>query len=195
MTAFIEEYREAFGVEPICRVLPIASSSYYSHAADAEEILRVHEISKGRDGARKIWRQLHRESWDIARCTVERLMKGLGLQGVTRGKKKTTTPDPAMPCPLDKVNRNFTATAPNQLRVWDFTYCSTWQGMVYVAFVVDVFDRKTVGWRRPASTRRSEALATAMTTLWPKTSSVCSRRKSSTCSAHGNQRARSNGRP
>ena len=164
MIAFIEEYREAFGVEPICRVLPIASSSYYAHAAisrnpdlasnrskkdiaDAREILRVHKMSTGRYGARKVWHHLRREGMDIARCTVERLMKSLGLQGVTRGKKKTTIPDPALPCPLDKVNRNFTATAPNQLWVSDFTYCSTWQGMVYVAFVIDVYARKIVGWR------------------------------------------------
>ena len=171
MIAFIEEHREAFGVEPICRVLPIAPSSYYAHVAilrtpdlaskrskqdeaDTLAIQRVHEMSKGRYGTRKVWRQLRREGRDIARCTVERLMKALGLQGVTRGTKRTTMPDPALPCPQDKVNRTFTATAPNQLWVSDFTYCSTWQGMVYMAFVIDVFARKIVGWR----------VSTAMTT-------------------------------
>jgi transposase InsO family protein len=164
MIAFIEEHREVFGVEPICRVLPIAPATYYAHAAiardpdlasdrakrdaeDLKEVQRGYDKSKGRYGARKIWHQLRREAHDIARCTVERLMREHGLQGVTRGKKKTTIPDPAQPCPDDKVNREFTADAPNQLWVSDFTYVSTWMGMVYVAFVIDVFARKIVGWR------------------------------------------------
>ena len=168
MIAFIEEHRGVFGVEPICRVLPIAPSTWYAHAAiardpglasdrakadeaNAREIRRVHEMSKGRYGCRKVWRQLRREGKDIARCTVERLMKVLGLQGVTRGRKKTTVPDPAQPCPQDRVNRKFTASAPDQLWVSDFTYVSTWSGMVYVAFVIDVFARKVVGWRTSTS--------------------------------------------
>ena len=165
MITFIEEHRDDFGVEPICRVLLIAPSTYYARAAiardpdlscdraksdarDSEEIKRVHEQSGGRYGVRKVWHELRREGQDIARCTVERLMITLGLQGVVRGKKKRTTiPDPAQPCPHDKVNRAFTATAPNQLWVSDFTYVSSWMGMVYVAFVIDVFARKIVGWR------------------------------------------------
>jgi putative transposase len=164
MIAFIEEHREVFGVEPICRVLPIAPATFHRHAAiarnpelasdrvrqdgsDFEEIRRVYDKSRGRYGARKVWHQLRRDQHDIARCTVERLMREHGLQGVTRGKKKTTIPDPAQSCPDDKVNRQFIADAPNQLWVSDFTYVSTWTGMVYVAFVIDVFARKIVGWR------------------------------------------------
>jgi len=164
MTAFIDAHHDLFGVEPICRVLPIAPSTYYARRAiardpdrasdrakrdarDSAEIKRVFDASRGRYGARKIWHQLRREGKDIARCTVERLMKTLDLQGVTRGKKRTTIPDPAQPCPDDKVNREFTAQAPNQLWVSDFTYVSSWAGMVYVAFVIDVFARRIVGWR------------------------------------------------
>lgn len=112
------------------------------------EIWRVHDESRGRFGARKVWHQLRRQNKDIARCTVERLMKVMGLQGVVRGKQViTTNPDASQPCPDDKVNRELKAQSPNQLWVSDFTYVSTWQGMVYVAFVVDVFSRKIVGWR------------------------------------------------
>ena len=164
MIAFIEEYREVYGVESICRVLPITPATFHRHSAiarkpelasdrarqdkeDFEEIRRVHAKSRGRYGARKVWHQLRRDKHDIARCTVERLMREKGLQGVTRGKTKTTVPDPAQPCPDDKVNRQFTANAPNELWVSDFTYVSTWMGMVYVAFIIDVFARKLVGWR------------------------------------------------
>jgi transposase InsO family protein len=165
MITFIEDHRMDFGVGSICKVLPIASSSYYAHVAvkrdpqrasdrarqdaiDGLEIERVHDESRGRYGARKVWHQLRREGKDIARCTVERLMKVMGLQGVVRGKQViTTNPDTTQPCPDDKVNREFKAQSPNQLWVSDFTYVSTWQGMVYVAFVVDVFSRRIVGWR------------------------------------------------
>jgi putative transposase len=103
-------------------------------------------------GAEKVWRQLNREGVTVARCTVERLMRQLGLQGVRRGKAvRTTVPDPKVPCPLDRVNRQFRAERPNQLWVSDFTYVSTWQGWVYVAFVVDVFSRRIVGWRQSSS--------------------------------------------
>ena len=103
-------------------------------------------------GAEKVWRQLNREGVPVARCTVERLMRQLGLQGVRRGKTpRTTLPDPKAPCPLDRVNRQFRAERPNQLWVSDFTYVSTWQGWVYVAFVVDVFSRRIVGWRQSSS--------------------------------------------
>ena len=175
MIAFIDNHRDEFGVGSICRVLPIAPSSYYARLSirrspdkasdrarkddkDAREIRRVFDASRGRYGARKVWHQLRREGYDIARCTVERLMKVMGLQGVTRGKKKTTIPDPAQACPEDKVNRAFTATAPNQLWVSDFTYVSTWAGMVYVAFVIDVFARKIVGWRVSTSMTTSFVL-------------------------------------
>ena len=165
MMAFIEELRSVFGVGPICRVLGIAPSTFYAHKAverdpelassrvqrdklDDVAIKRVHDASGGRYGARKVWHALRREGHDIARCTVERLMRSAGLQGVVRGKKVVTTnPDASQPCPDDKVNRAFVAEMPNQLWVSDFTYVSSWQGMVYVAFVIDVFARKIVGWR------------------------------------------------
>lgn len=169
MISFINDHRADFGVGSICRVLRVASSSYYSNLAIrrdpwrasnrvrqdvtySAEIRRVHDESRGRYGARKIWHQLRRENKDIARCTVERLMKVMRLQGVVRGKQViTTNPDISQPCPDDKVNREFKAQSPNQLWVSDFTYVSTWQGMVYVAFVVDVFSRKIVGWRVSSS--------------------------------------------
>jgi putative transposase len=175
MIAFIDDHRGEFGAEPICRVLPIAPSTYYARAAiarnpdlasdrakqdakDLADIKSVYAKSKGRYGARKVWHQLRRDKKDIARCTVERLMREHGLQGVTRGKKRTTIPDPAQACPDDKVNREFTATAPNQLWVSDFTYVSTLMGMVYVAFVIDVFARKIVGWRVSTSMTTSFVL-------------------------------------
>ncbi len=165
MIRFIEDHRADHGVEPICRVLPIAPSTFYDHMArlanpdllserakrDEElkpEIKRVFEENLSVYGVRKVWHQMRREGFDIARCTVARLMKDLGLEGVVRGKKpKTTIPDKALPCPLDKVNRQFHAPAPNVLWVSDFTYVATWQGFVYVAFVIDVFARRIVGWR------------------------------------------------
>ncbi len=165
MIAFIEEHRDVFGVGPICRVLGIAPSTFYAHKVverdpdlasarvkrdllDKDAIKRVHDASRGRYGARKVWHVLRREGRDIARCTVERLMQALQIQGVVRGKKMVTTnPDTAQPYPDDKVNRSFVAEMPNQLWVSDFTYVSSWQGMVYVAFVIDVFARKIVGWR------------------------------------------------
>lgn len=165
MIAFLDDHRGVFGVGPICRVLGIAPSTFYSFKAverdpalasdrarqdrkDMTAIKQIFDGSRGRYGARKVWHQLRREGRDIARCTVERLMKVMGLQGVVRGKKVVTTnPDAAQPCPDDKVNRVFVADMPNQLWVSDFTYVSSWQGMVYVAFVIDVFARKIVGWR------------------------------------------------
>lgn len=164
MIAFIAAHREVFGVEPVCRVLQIAPATFHRHAAiardpglaserarqdavDLEKIKAAHNKSRGRYGARKVWHQLRRDGHDIARCTVERLMHLHGLQGVARGKKKTTIPDPAQPCPDDKVNRQFVAATPNQLWVSDFTYVSTWAGMIYVAFIIDVFARRIVGWR------------------------------------------------
>jgi len=150
-------------------VLQIAPSAYWRHAAcqrdpalpcrrslrDAElapQIRRVWQANFGVYGADKVWHQLRREGIAIARCTVERLMRQHGLQGVRRGKRqRTTVPDPKAPCPLDRVNRQFKADHPNQLWVTDFTYVSTWQGWVYVAFVIDVFSRRIVGWRQSSS--------------------------------------------
>ena len=165
MIQFIEDHRADHGVEPICRVLPIAPATFYDHLAKRADpsrlsdrakrdeqlkpvIERVFEENLSVYGVRKVWHQIRREGFDIARCTVARLMKDLGLEGVVRGKKpKTTIPDKALSCPLDKVNRQFHAPAPNMLWVSDFTYVATWQGFVYVAFVIDVFARRIVGWR------------------------------------------------
>jgi len=165
MRAFIDEHRERLGVEPVCKVLQIAPSAYWRHAArcrqpelrcvrakrDEALIARIEGVWQANlrvYGADKVWRQLNREGEKVARCTVERLMHRLGLQGVRRGKRvRTTEPDLAVVCPQDRVNRQFTATRPNQLWVADFTYVSTWQGFVYVAFIIDVFARYIVGWR------------------------------------------------
>ena len=165
MNAFIDEHRARCGVEPICSALQVAPSAYRLHAArrrlpglrperakrDAlllPEVQRVFDQNLQVYGADKVWRQLLREGLEVARCTVERLMRVAGLRGVRRGKSvRTTVPDAKAPCPLDRVNRQFQAQRPNELWVADFTYVSTWQGFVYVAFVVDVFARYIVGWR------------------------------------------------
>ena len=167
MIAFIDDHREAHGVEPICKVLPIAPSTYHAHAAkradpaklstrakrDAAlkpEIARVFAENFAVYGARKVWRQLQREGEQVARCTVERLMRAMGLEGVIRGKPvRTTISDKAAPCPLDHVNRQFRVPRPNMLWVSDFTYVSTWTGFVYVAFVIDAYARRIVGWHAP----------------------------------------------
>jgi len=176
MTTFVDEHREAYGVEPICTVLPIAPSSYYEQKArqadpsrlpertrrDAvlcEEIERVWGENRRLYGARKVWRQLHREGIEVARCTVERLMRRLDIAGAIRGRKpRTTIPDESAARPADLVQRNFTATRPNQLWVADLTYVATWAGFVYVAFVIDVFSRRIVGWRASRSLRSDLAL-------------------------------------
>ena len=165
MIAFIDDHRGEHGVEPICEVLPIAPSTYHSHAtrrADPSllparakrdaglmpEIARVFEANFAVYGARKVWRQLQREGRSVARCSVERLMKAMGLQGVIRGKPvKTTISDKVLPCPLDRVNRQFNSMRPNALWVSDFTYVATWMGVVYVAFIIDTYARRIVGWR------------------------------------------------
>jgi transposase InsO family protein len=165
MVAFIDAHRAEYGVEPICKELPIAPSTYYEAKARERdpgrlpararrdqalvpEIQRVWHENFDVYGARKTWKQLNREGIRVARCTVARLMRGLGLRGVVRGKRfKTTIPDLAAVRPLDLVERQFHATRPNQLWVADFTYVSTWVGFVFVAFVIDVFARRIVGWR------------------------------------------------
>lgn len=111
------------------------------------EIRRVFEANFRVYGVRKVWRQLKREGFDIARCTVARLMRSMGLQGIMRRSRSAlTVPDKTAPSPPDRVNRQFKAPAPNRLRVSDFTYVATWQGFVYVTFVIDAFARRIVGW-------------------------------------------------
>ena len=167
--AFIDDHRAELGIEPICQQLAVAPSAYRRHAARRIDpgkrpararrdddlkghIRRVHEGSFGLYGARKVWRQLLREQIRVARCTVERLMKTMGLTGVRRGKTcVTTVPDRKAACPLDKVNRTFRVERPNALWVVDFTYVHTWAGFVYVAFVIDAFARRIVGWKVSAS--------------------------------------------
>jgi putative transposase len=165
MIAFIDDHRVTYGVEPICKVLPIAPSTYHDHVAkrhdpsklsarakrDAAlkvEVRRVFEENFRVYGVRKVWRQLRREGTGVARCTVTRLMRQMGLEGAIRGKPvRTTVRDKAAPCPLDRVNRQFQAPAPNMLWVSDFTYVASWTGFVYVAFVIDAYARRIVGWR------------------------------------------------
>ena len=165
MIAFIHDHRQDHGVEPICKVLPIAPSTYHLNAAKLAdptklslrakrdlalkpEIARVFEENFRVYGVRKVWRQMQREGFDVARCTVARLMQSMGLQGVIRGKPvRTTISNKAAPCPLDHVNRHFHAPRPNALWVSDFTYVATWKGFVFVAFVIDVYARYIVGWR------------------------------------------------
>jgi transposase InsO family protein len=171
MRGFVDQHRDTFGVEPICKVLQIAPSGYRRHAAQQrsprlrcartqrDEVLlpqieHVWQTNMQVYGADKVWHQLNRDGIQVARCTVERLMKQAGLHGVRRGKVvRTTIPDKAVACPLDRVNRQFKAERPNQLWVSDFTYVSTWQGWLYVAFVIDVFARRIVGWRVSSSMR------------------------------------------
>ena len=184
--AFIDEHREGLGVEPICKQLPIAPSTYYEHKArEADpgrlpareqrdqalcvEIRRVWEENFQVYGARKVWRQLQREGHDVARCTVERLMKQLEIQGVRRGAKRwTTVCDETLPQPADRVNRQFAANRPNRLWVADISFVATWSGFVYVAFVVDVFARRIVGWRVSGSLRTDLVLDALEQALWSR---------------------------
>lgn len=186
MNGFIDTHRERFGVEPICRVLQVAPSAYRrtvarrhdpalrSSRSRRDEVLeghieRVWQANLQVYGARKVWRQLQREGIQVARCTVERLMRTQGLRGARRGKAvRTTRPDPGAPCPLDRVNRQFAAERPNQLWVSDFTYVSTWHGFVYVAFVIDVFARRIVGWRVSRSMHTEFVLDALEQALWAR---------------------------
>jgi transposase InsO family protein len=170
MVAFIDDHRGTYGVEPICRVLPIAPSTYFrrkaeqrdptkrSARAQQDEVLRAiirriwqehHHVY----GPRKVWKQMGRENLRAARCRVRRLMREMGLAGASRGRAwvTTTQSQPEADRPRDLVDRHFTATRPNQLWVADFTYVATWRGFVYVAFVIDVFARRIVGWRVSSS--------------------------------------------
>lgn len=182
MIAYIDEHKDTFGVEPICEQLPIALSTYYdakSRPASARavrdeglkvEIARVHkENQDGVYGPRKVYKQLRREGFAVARCTVVRLMADMGLRGVRRGKTTFTTfPDTTAPRPADLVDRNFTATRPNQLWVADLTYVSTWSGFVYVAFIVDVYSRFIVGWQISRSLRTDLALDALEMAIWSR---------------------------
>jgi len=176
MVTYIDDHKERFGVEPICAVLPIAPSTYYVNkmqrrdpdrrSARAKrdaglklEIQRVWDDNFRVYGVRKVWRQLKREGFEVARCTVARLMRDLGLRGVVRGRKvRTTIPDELLDRPLDRVNRQFNVVRPNALWVADLTYVATWCGFVYVAFVIDAFARRIVGWRVSSSLRTGLAL-------------------------------------
>ena len=169
---FIEDHRDVYGVESICAVVPVAPSTYYLHTARVTDptqrsaraqqddhwrthIQRVFDANHQVYGPRTVWRQLRREDHDVARCTIERLMRAMGLRGVVRGRTWITTTDAADTVAQvpDLVDRVFTATPPNQLWVSDFTYVATWRGVVFVAFVIDVFARRIVGWRASASMR------------------------------------------
>ena len=170
IVAFVNAHRDAYGVEPICRELAIAPSTYYRHTAHLADpatrsaraqrddelrvaIQRVWDAHFQVYGPRKVWKELRREGVVVARCTVGRLMRNMGLMGAVRGRAWTTTtvPHTTVTRPPDLVDRTFTAQRPNQLWVSDFTYVATWHGFVYVAFVIDVFARRIVGWRVSAS--------------------------------------------
>ena len=172
MVQFIDQHRKAYGVEPICAVLPIAPSTYFrwktqqqdptrrsaraQRDADLREaIQKIWDDNEQVYGAEKVWKQLRRDGESVARCTVERLMRHMGLRGAVRGRAwiVTTRADDTAARPADLVDRQFVATRPNQLWVADFTYVATWRGFVYVAFVIDVFARCIVGWRVSSSLR------------------------------------------
>jgi transposase InsO family protein len=187
MVSFIDAHRAEYGVEPICTQLPIAPSTYYeSKAREVDparlpararrdialsgEIQRVYDENFRVYGAYKVWRQLNREQISVARCTVERLMRSLGLQGVVRGRScRTTISDDAAGRPADLVNRQFKATRPNQLWVADITFVATWTGFVYVAFVIDVYSRRIVGWRVANSLRTDLVLDALEQALYSRT--------------------------
>jgi len=184
--AFIDDHRQALGVEPVCRAMQIAPSTYYQHKAHQVDpdlrsprrkrdeelrsaIQRVWDDNFKVYGTRKVWRQLTREGITVARCTVERLMRSMGLCGVIRGKvKRTTTGSDRDPRPLDLVQRRFKAARPNQLWVADFTYVATWTNVVYVAFIIDVFSRMIVGWRAATSMRADLTLDALEQALWAR---------------------------
>ena len=187
MKAFIDTHRDEYGVEPICKVAPIAPSTYYECKAREvdrsrcpararrdghlrEEVRRVWEENFRVYGVRKVWRQLHREGIVAPRCTVARLMRELGFRGVVRGRRvKTTTAVAKLPCPADRVHRVFRAARPNALWLADLTYVATWAGFVYVAFVIDAYARRIVGWRVSNSLRTDLALDALEQALYERT--------------------------
>jgi putative transposase len=183
MTRYIDAHRDRFGVEPICRTLQVAPSSYYaarrrppsararSDAELAPKVLKVFNDNYRVYGARKLWRQLQREGIKVGRDRVVLLMRTLGIAGVVRGKaRRTTIADPAATRAPDLVQRRFTATRPNQLWVSDFTYLASWSGTVYVALVIDVFSRLIVGWRAAASMRTELVLDALEMAVWRRAS-------------------------
>jgi putative transposase len=183
MTRYIDTHRDRFGVEPICRTLQVAPSSYYAAksrqpsaraSSDAElgpKVFKVFNDNYRVYGARKIWRQLHREGVRVGRDRVARLMRTLGIAGAVRGKtRRTTVADPAATRAPDLVQRRFVATRPNQLWVSDFTYVASWSGTVYVAFVIDVFSRLVVGWRAATSMRTELVLDALEMAIWRRAS-------------------------
>ena len=183
MTVFIDAHRGVYGVEPVCRALQVAPSTYYAvrerqrspatrTLRDGEllaQIRRVYETSSSLYGARKVWWQLQREGIVVARCTVERLMRTDGLQGVVRGEpRRTTIAGERADRPADLVDRDFTASAPNRLWIADFTYVATWSGVVYVAFVIDAFSRRILGWKADTNMRTGLVLDTLEMALWSR---------------------------
>jgi putative transposase len=183
MSGMVDAHRDEFGVEPICRALGIAPSTYYSVKASqaspsaravrdddlAQRIREVHEKNLGVYGVRKVWWQLAGEDVKVARCTVERLMAREGLKGAVRGKKRRTTiPDGQSERAPDLVDRNFRASAPNRLWVSDFTYVPAWSGTVYVAFTIDVFSRRIVGWKADTTMKTPLVLDTLEMALWAR---------------------------
>jgi putative transposase len=183
MSTFIDDHKAAYGVEPICRTLAIAPSSYYAARVRPPSARAVRDVALGADigrlhranyavyGARKLWHALRREGTLIGRDQVGRLMRGLGLTGAVRGKtKRTTIPSELSPRPADLVERVFAAAAPNRLWVADITYVSTWSGFVYTAFVIDAFSRAIVGWRVSSSLRAELALDALEMAIWSRRS-------------------------
>jgi putative transposase len=179
--AYIDKHRDRYGVEPICSVLQFAPRTYYAAKArppsaravrDEElrpEIVRVHRDNFGVYGVDKVWAQLNREGVRVARCTVARLMRELGVRGVVRGKPKfTTIADAEADRPRDLVDRRFRAGAPNRLWVADLTYVRTWSGFVYVAFITDVYSRMIVGWQAARSLRSDVALDALEQAIWAR---------------------------
>jgi len=178
---YIDAHKDQFGVEPICRDLQVAPSTYYAHrarppsarsvndAATTQVIAQVHADNYGVYGARKVHAEMLRAGHRAARCTVERLMRTAGLRGITRAKgPRTTVPGTGPETRPDLVDRDFTATAPNQLWVADITYCRTFAGWVYAAFVVDVFSRRVVGWQLSKSLRSDLALDALEMGIWSR---------------------------
>ena len=185
--SFVDEHRELYGVEPICQEVPIAPSTYDEHKARQRdpsrlparakrdrqlrlEIDRVYPANIDVYGYRKVWHQLGREGIEVARCTVERLMRDLGLRGAVRGRRGPviTTPDVRLGIPEDLVQRQFQASRPNQIWVADLTYVATWGGFTYTAFVIDVFASLIVGWRVWKSLKTDLALDALEQALWAR---------------------------
>ncbi len=181
MIVYIDAHRERFGVEPICRALQFAPRTYYAWKARGPSarsvrdeqlkpmIARVHAGNYSVYGAEKVWAQLNREGVRVARCTVERLMRELGLRGAVRGKPvRTTRGEGTIDRPLDLVDRQFAVPAPNRLWVADLTYVRTWSGLVYAAFVIDAYSRRIVGWNASRSLKTDLALEALEQAIWAR---------------------------